>query len=64
MTYIHENGIQRRHHLLDTTVVDITYGEVVLVAFLTRHFLQAVILCQRYSDLRWLYVNNHFAFHT
>ena len=64
MTHIDEDGIERRHHFLDTTVVDIAHSEVICIAFLARHFLQAVVLRQRYSDLCRLYVNNQFAFHT
>ena len=58
MTYIHKHRIERRHDLLDASVVDISYGEIVLVAFLTRHLLQSVILCQRNRDLLRLYVHN------
>ena len=64
MSHIHENRIQRRHHFLDSTVVYISHREIVLVTFLTRHFLQSVILCQRYRDLLRLDVHNQFAFHT
>ena len=58
VTYIHKDCVERRHHFLDAPVVNISYGEVVLVAFLTRHFLQAVILCQRDRNLLRLYVHN------
>ena len=58
MTYIHENRIERRHHFLDPTIIDIAYREVVFIAFLTRHFLQAVVFRQCYCDLLRLYVHN------
>ena len=58
MTYIHENRIERRHYFLDPTVIDISHGEIVLIAFLAGDLLQSVILCQRDSDLLRLYVHN------
>ena len=64
MTYIHKYRIQRRHDLLHTTVVDIAYGKIILIPLLASHFLQSVILCQRYRDFCRLYVNNQFAFHS
>ena len=64
MTYIDEDRIERRHDFFDASVVDITYGEVVLVAFLARYLLQAVILRQGDCNLGRLYVHNQFAFHT
>ena len=64
ITYIHKDGIQRRHDLFHAAVVDIAYREIVLVAFLAGYFLQPVILCQCYRYLMRLYVHNQFAFHT
>ena len=64
MTYIHKDSIQCRHDFFDAPVVYISYGEVILVAFFTRHFLQAVILSQRNRNVLRLYVHNQFAFHT
>ena len=63
MTYIHENGIQRRHHFLYPSVIDIPYSKGSFRATLLPPLHQTIVFRERNRYLAGLYVHNQFAFH-